>query len=55
MGPHLYTVSYRSDLFNVIWIEISQIIPFEFTSGVVISGNAVKVEKKFRNCDQIQR
>lgn len=45
----LYTASYRSDLFNVTWIEISQIIHFEFTSGVVISRNAVKLEKQFRD------
>lgn len=45
----LYTASYRSDLFNVTWIVISQIIPFEFTSGAVISRNAGKLEKHFRD------
>lgn len=44
----LYTAHYRSDLFNASWIEISQILPFEFTSGVVISGNAAKLERHFR-------
>ena len=45
----LYTAHYRNDLFNVTWIVVSQIIPFEFTSGVVISGNAGKLEQHFRD------
>jgi len=45
----LYTAHYRNDLFNVTWIVVSQIIPFEFTSGVVISGNAAKLEQHFRD------
>ena len=45
----LYTANYRSDLFNATWIVVSQIISFEFTSGVVISGNAAKLEQHFRN------
>ena len=43
----LYTAHYRNDLFNVTWIVVSQIIPFEFTSGVVISANAAKLEQHF--------
>lgn len=45
----LYTAHYRNDLFNVTWIVVSQIIPFKFTSGVVISGNAAKLEQHFRD------
>ena len=45
----LYTAHYRNDLFNATWIVVSQIIPFEFTSGVVISGNAEKLEQHFRD------
>lgn len=45
----LYTASYRSDLFNVTWIVINQIIPFEFTSGVVISRSAVRLKEHFRD------
>ena len=45
----LYTAHYRNDLFNVTWIVVSQIIPFEFTSGAVISGNAAKLEQHFRD------
>ena len=45
----LYTAHYRNDLFNVTWIVVSQIIPFEFTCGVVISGNAAKLEQHFRD------
>ena len=45
----LYTAHYRNDLFNVTWLVVSQIIPFEFTSGVVISGNAAKLEQHFRD------
>lgn len=45
----LYTANYRSDLFNVTWMVISQIISADFTSGVVISGNAAKLEQHFRD------
>jgi len=45
----LYTAHYRNDLFNVTWIVVSQIIPFEFTSGVVVSGNAAKLKQHFRD------
>ncbi|KAL9951840.1 hypothetical protein ACROYT_G044575 [Oculina patagonica] len=45
----LYTANYRSDLFNATWIVVSQIISFDFTSGVVISGNAAKLEQHFRD------
>lgn len=44
----LYTAHYRSDLFNASWIQVSQILPYEFTSGVVIEGNAGKLERHFR-------
>lgn len=45
----LYTANYRSDLLNKTWIVVSQIISYEFTSGVVIGGNAAKLEQHFRN------
>ena len=44
----LYTAHYRSDLFNVSWITVTRILPYEFTTGVVISGNAAKLERHFR-------
>ncbi|XP_078354628.1 uncharacterized protein LOC144639220 isoform X2 [Oculina patagonica] len=45
----LYTANYRGDLFNATWIVVSQIISFDFTSGVVISENAAKLEQHFRD------
>ena len=45
----VYTAHYRSDLFNVTWMKVSQIIPFKFTCGVVISGNVTKLERHFRD------
>ena len=44
-----YTAHYRDDLFNTSWIQVSQIIPYEFTSGAVISGTVVKLERHFRD------
>ncbi|CAH3178695.1 unnamed protein product [Porites lobata] len=44
----VYTAHYRSDLFNVTWIKISQILAYKFTCGVIISGNAAKLERIFR-------
>lgn len=44
----VYTAHYRSDLFNVTWIKISQILAYKFTCGVIISGNAAKLEQIFR-------
>lgn len=43
----VYTAHYRSDLFNVTWIKISQILDYKFTCGVIISGNAAKLERIF--------
>ena len=45
----LYTADYRSDLFNATWITVSRIIPYEFTIGVVITGNAEKLVQHFRD------
>ncbi|XP_068727599.1 protein sidekick homolog [Montipora capricornis] len=45
----LYTAHYRSDLFNASWMIVSKIIPYEFTTGVVITGNAAKLAQHFRD------